>query len=387
LGFLIFKKYHKMNNQADNTAAPEKGTAMSPSPRGRAGVGLLGLYKPLAVVLMLYVLLAGMLAPLTPGIYSTTPNDAKIGEPFRLEITGYNTEFLKETPRFWLKTDEKTYIKATEVGVKDDNTLNALFNLNKDLPTTDAIVTATLVMDSKLSGTVVLPAAVSITQRANPLLAAEPNEHAKPSDFSGDIKGLQYPFRSILEETIRNLYYHVPLWFAMLIILATSMVYSIQHLNSGKLQDDIAAVAFAKVGVLFGILGTITGALWAQYTWGKAWSWDIKQIGTAVSLLIYFAYFVLRSSFEDDGKRARIAAVYNIFAFASLIPLLFIIPRITSSLHPGNGGNPAFSQMDLNSNMRMVFYPAVIAFTLMGVWISNLLRRLEMVIAKRLDFL
>lgn len=344
-------------------------------------------YKPLAVVLMLYVLIAGMLAPLTAGIASTTPTNAKIGEPFRLKVVGYNTEFLTETPRFWLKIDAKTFIKATEIGVEDDNTLNALFNLNKDLPSTDESVSATLVMDSKASGTVVLPSAVSIKQRENPLLAPEANEYAKPTDLAGDISGINYPFRNILEETIRNLYYHVPLWFGMLIILATSMFFSIRHLMSKNFADDIAAVAFAKVGVLYGILGTITGMLWAKNTWGSAWSWDIKQIGTAVSLLIYFAYFILRSSFEDDDKRARIAAVYNIFAFVSLIPLLFVIPRIGDSLHPGNGGNPAFSKMDLNSNMRLVFYPAVIAFTLMGVWLANVLRRLEMIIAKRLDFL
>jgi heme exporter protein C len=336
---------------------------------------------------MLYVLVAGMLAPLTAGISDSSPTNAKIGEPLRLKVVGYNTEFLTETPRFWLKTDEKTFIKATEVGVEDDNTLNALFNLNKDLPTKDAIVSATLVMDSKQSGTVVLPGAVSITQRTNPILAAEAGEYAKPTDLVGDISGINYPFRSILEETIRNLYYHVPLWFGMLIILATSMFFSIRHLRTQNIADDIAAVAFAKTGVLYGILGTITGALWAKYTWGSAWSWDIKQIGTAVSLLIYFAYFILRSSFDDDDKRARIAAVYNIFAFISLIPLLFVIPRIGDSLHPGNGGNPAFSKMDLNSNMRIIFYPAVIAFTLMGVWIANTLRRLEMIIAKRLDIL
>lgn len=370
------------------------------------------LYKPLAVVLMLYVLIAGMLAPLTAGIATTTPDSAKIGAPLRLKIVGYNTEFLTETPRFWLKIDSITFIPATEVGVEDDNTLNALFNLNKDLPSASTSVMATLVMDSKPSGTVVLPSAVSIEQRENPLLAIEANEYAKPTDLVGDISGVNYPFRNILEETIRNLYYHVPLWFGMLIILATSMFFSIRHLNtkgfaehtndafwnkiivffnkilkSKGYADDIAAVAFAKVGVLYGILGTTTGALWAQYTWGSAWSWDIKQIGTAVSLLIYFAYFVLRSSFEDDDKRARIAAVYNIFAFMSLIPLLFVIPRMADSLHPGNGGNPAFSKMDLNSNMRMVFYPAVIAFTLMGVWLANVLRRMEMIIAKRLDFL
>ena len=62
-----------------------------------------------------------------------------------------------------------------------------------------------------------------------------------------------------------------------------------------------------------------------------------------------------------------------------IIPLLFVIPRMTDSLHPGNGGNPAFGGEDLDNTMRMVFYPAVIAWTLLGLWISNILFRLKRV--------
>jgi heme exporter protein C len=98
---------------------------------------------------------------------------------------------------------------------------------------------------------------------------------------------------------------------------------------------------------------------------------------TAIALLIYLAYFVLRSSFDDYEKRARIAAVYNIFAFAALIPLIFVIPRMTDSLHPGNGGNPAMGGEDLDNTMRMVFYPAIIGWTLMGVWMAQIVFRIQ----------
>ncbi|CAA9235376.1 MAG: Cytochrome c-type biogenesis protein CcmC, putative heme lyase for CcmE [uncultured Adhaeribacter sp.] len=57
--------------------------------------------------------------------------------------------------------------------------------------------------------------------------------------------------------------------------------------------------------------------------------------------------------------------------------MLFILPRLTDSLHPGNGGNPGFSSYDLDNNMRMVFYPAVIAWTLLGIWLVNVKARLE----------
>ncbi|RYF71048.1 MAG: ABC transporter permease, partial [Cytophagaceae bacterium] len=103
--------------------------------------------------------------------------------------------------------------------------------------------------------------------------------------------------------------------------------------------------------------------------------------GVAVSMLLYMAYLILRGAFDDEQRRARISAVYNILAFAVFIPLIFILPRQTDSLHPGNGGNPAFGKYDMNSQMRMVFYPAIIGFTLLGVWITQLrvrLRRLQL---------
>ncbi|QMU26949.1 cytochrome c biogenesis protein CcsA [Adhaeribacter radiodurans] len=186
------------------------------------------------------------------------------------------------------------------------------------------------------------------------------------------------PHLAILNETIRNIYFHVPMWFGMIIILTISVVYSIKYLRIPSVRNDTVAESAAKVGVLFGVLGIITGMEWARFTWGEFWSNDPKQNASAIGLLIYFAYLVLRSSFAEQQQRARISAVYNIFAFAALIPLLFILPRLTDSLHPGNGGNPGFSSYDLDNNMRMVFYPAVIAWTMLGVWMVNVKTRIEL---------
>ncbi len=87
---------------------------------------------------------------------------------------------------------------------------------------------------------------------------------------------------------------------------------------------------------------------------------------------MYLAYFILRGSFEDETTRARIAAVVNIFAFPSLIALLYILPRMMTSTHPGQEGNPAFSSYDLNNDLRVVFYPAIVGFTLIATWIASL---------------
>ncbi len=193
------------------------------------------------------------------------------------------------------------------------------------------------------------------------------------------------PRLAIVNESIRNLYFHVPMWFGMIIILAVSVVYSIRYLRGARLENDLIAVEAVNIGIVYGMLGIVTGMIWAQYTWGTFWHGDPKQNASAIGLLIYLAYTVLRGSFKDDQQRARISAIYNIFAFATLVPLIFILPRLTDSMHPGNGGNPGFNSYDLDSNMRLVFYPAVIAWTLLGWWIVSLRVRFRQLQEQLLD--
>jgi heme exporter protein C len=202
------------------------------------------------------------------------------------------------------------------------------------------------------------------------------------------VGGLLLPVPALrqLQETIRNLYYHVCMWFAMMILFTTSVVYSIKHLRTLNYKYDIYAREFAAVGLVLGLLGYATGAIWASYTWADpnnpAYASfgsivrEPKLIGAAMAILIYFAYFVLRSSITDIDKRARVSAVYNVFAYAMLFPSIWIVPRLLPSLHPGQEGNPALNFNDIDARMRMVFYPAVIGWTLIGVWISILKIRL-----------
>jgi len=206
---------------------------------------------------------------------------------------------------------------------------------------------------------------------------------------------LDVPRLPALSETIRNLYFHVPMWFCMMTLLTVSVVYAIKYLRSNKLSDDIYSRQFAGVGIFFGVLGYATGAVWMSYTWAdpnnssfqsfSAVAREPKLIGTAIALLIYFAYMVLRDSITDMDKRARISAVYNIFAYALLFPTIWIIPRILPSLHPGGeNGNPALDTRDVDNSMKIVFYPAAIGWILLGVWIASLKSRFGLLKEKRL---
>lgn len=180
------------------------------------------------------------------------------------------------------------------------------------------------------------------------------------------------PARFILNETIRNLYFHVPMWFAMIFILFISLAYSIKYLYKSNPDHDIFALQAAHVGIMLGILGVVTGSLWAKYTWGSWWTFDAKLNGAAMTMLIYMAYFILRNSIDEEQKRARISAVYSIFAYVMMIVFIGVLPRMVDSLHPGNGGNPGFGQYDLDNRMRLVFYPAIVGWILIALWIMTL---------------
>ncbi len=189
-----------------------------------------------------------------------------------------------------------------------------------------------------------------------------------------------------MKESIRNFFFHVPMWFGMMILLFVSLVYAVKYLRSGDLIHDVYSYAYASMGLVFGTLGIITGAIWANYQWGSPWVGDPKQNGAAIALLIYFAYFVLRGSLLDTEKRARLSAVYNIFSFFMLFPTLWILPRLTESLHPGgqgSEGNPGVNGKDMTASMRTVFYPAVIGWTLLGVWISTIRIRIQILQLKK----
>ncbi|MBN8854220.1 MAG: ABC transporter permease [Sphingobacteriales bacterium 50-39] len=184
------------------------------------------------------------------------------------------------------------------------------------------------------------------------------------------------PAKPILNETIRNYYFHIAMWFSMMIFFIISLVYSIKYLRSNNHIFDIYALEYVKIGIVFGVLGLATGSVWAGFTWGAFWSNDPKQLGAVIALLIYLAYLVLRNSMTDMDKRARIGAVYNIFAFAMLFPTIWIIPRMVESLHPGGQGNPA---IHADGHIAMVFWPGALpGWTLLGVWITTLRIRLQL---------
>ncbi|HLU92996.1 MAG TPA: cytochrome c biogenesis protein CcsA [Membranihabitans sp.] len=334
-------------------------------------------WKILAIVILLYVHIAGLLIPIGTGITRVDPYQIKAGEEVSMTINTYNVVLDQTSPdqiRTWLKFDDTHLIAGQDNSITSENEIVTTFRLPVSLPDGKKNGDLTLIMDVPGQGTPVLPRAAFVSVGETPGSSAYQWENIDLTNLNV-VSKMHFPYRSILQETIRNTYFHVSLWLAMMILLTGAVVFSILNLRNGSLLNDSRAYALTEVGFFFGILGLTTGMIWAQYTWGKAWSWDIKQLTTAIALLIYAAYFLLRNSIKDPHQKAKLGAVYNIFSYVALIPLLYIIPRMSESLHPGSGGNPALGGEDLDSTMRMIFYPAVIGWALVGLWMSELISR------------
>ena len=339
---------------------------------------LLSWWKWAAILIVPYVILMGFLVPLGQGITRISPAIIKSGEIQKVNISGYNTKFVdKNDLHAWLKHDD-WHIESQDITVLSPQDATLTFILPSFMDSTLSNVDLALVMDTP-DGPIVLPSAINMSN----VKGIAPKD--SKSDWSEEKLNVRaesnfnFPFRNVMGETIRNTYFHVPLWFGMVVLFGMAVFYSIRFLRKQHLADDFRAESLVMVGVLFGILGTVTGSIWAKYTWGSWWSFDVKQNMAAISLLIYGGYFLLRNSISDPDAKSRIGSIYNIFAFIIIIPLIFIIPRRFDSLHPGNGGNPALGTQDLDNTMRLVFYPAVIAYILIGLWIAQITYRIRLI--------
>lgn len=329
-------------------------------------------WKITGIILFLYVLIGGMIIPLRPGITSVTPSNGVAGEHIVLTIEGYNTHFDEAKQiRAWLKLDSVHAIKSSLFTALSANTARVEFSLPMSFPQGKQVHALHLILDNEIDGAFVQPNAVFIRAIDNVTFNPVDWSNHGMENFSTHT-GIQFPYRNILNETIRNTFFHVSLWFAMFLLLIFGVYHSIQYLRKRDFRHDRWAEAFTSTAIVYGVLGILTGAVWAKHTWNTWWTNDIKLNMTAIALLIYFAYSILRGMQADQDKKASLSAIYNIFAFIALIPLVFVIPRMTDSLHPGNGGNPALGGEDLDHTLRLFFYPSIIALFCLGVWIAEL---------------
>lgn len=188
---------------------------------------------------------------------------------------------------------------------------------------------------------------------------------------------LEFPEIPGLEQKARNIFFHVPTAWTTVVAFLVSTFYGIRYLRKKNMDDDLKSVSSAGLGLLFCILATVTGALWAKFNWGSFWNWDPRQTSIFVLLLIYGAYFALRSAIDSEERRATLSAAYSIIAGLTVPFFIFVMPRLVSGLHPGakgdsSGSGPLFESKMMAANMRVLFYMGLIGFNLLYVWLFDL---------------
>ena len=209
----------------------------------------------------------------------------------------------------------------------------------------------------------------------------EYENHFTLKKFEKNTFFITFPFIPGLEEKARIILFHVPVAWVSVLAFLISMFYGIRYLKSENYEFDVKSVNSASLGFLFCILATVTGSIWARFNWGSFWNWDPRETSIFILLLIYAAYFALRSAIEVEEKKAKLSAVYSIIAFVTVPFFIFILPRITSGLHPGSaddlsspGGGPVIKS-GMSFEMRIIFFLSLIAFTLLYFWIFTLKNR------------
>jgi heme exporter protein C len=175
----------------------------------------------------------------------------------------------------------------------------------------------------------------------------------------------------------RIIYFHIPSAWVSFLAFGVTAACSVGYLVSGRRRWDNVAVSSAEIGIAFTFATIASGSIWAKPAWNTWWTWDPRLTTYTIVLLLYIAYFMLRSAMEEPARRARFASVYGTFAFIS-VPITFFSIRWWKTIHPvlianaQNDENWGFSQ-----HMLPIFFFCLAAFTLFYVVLLLHRSRLE----------
>lgn len=177
------------------------------------------------------------------------------------------------------------------------------------------------------------------------------------------------PQERTMGEVQRVFYFHVPSAWISFVAFVVSAVTGIVYLRTQKRVWDMLSLASVEIGLVFTVMATVSGSIWARPAWNTWWTWDPRLVTYTVMALIYVAYLMLRQAIEDPGRRARFAAVYALFGVIS-VPITFMSIRWWRTIHPvviGNGSATSEGGFDMTSPMTFTFMVANLVFVLFYV--------------------
>lgn len=161
-------------------------------------------------------------------------------------------------------------------------------------------------------------------------------------------------------------YFHTASFWTGMLGFVFSMVAGILYLRTHDHKWDVVGLAGIEIGLVFCLVGIITGSIWAYPAWNTWWTWDPRLTTATIMELAYAAYLMLRSGLEDPERRARFGAVYAIIAFVS-VPLTFFSIRMWNTIHPviiGSSDPSAAGSFGMTPKMTQTFMFSLLAFSL-----------------------
>jgi heme exporter protein C len=177
-----------------------------------------------------------------------------------------------------------------------------------------------------------------------------------------------------VESLARIMFFHIPCAMTATVLSISSAVFALIYLIKKDLTSDVKSRCAAAMATMFWLLTTITGSIFARVEWGVYWNWDVKQSAIVLLILIYAAYFALRTAIPDRRKQATIAACYSLFAAATMPFLTYVLPNAVPSLHPKN---VIFSSGGMDSTYSIIFWCSTVGFLALSFWIYKLESTLE----------
>jgi len=188
--------------------------------------------------------------------------------------------------------------------------------------------------------------------------------------------------QGFVEGSGRIIFFHVPVAMVACVGFLMAMIHAVRYLRTRDAVDDVRSETAAELGLLFCLLATVTGSIFAKVMWNSYWNWDPRETSILILLFIYGAYFGLRMAVDDPERRASLAAVYAILAFVTVPFLVFVVPRIPAlnSLHPPN---VLWKREGMSTDYRIVYWSSFLGFCGIYAWMYELKLRVRQVLLSR----
>ncbi len=174
------------------------------------------------------------------------------------------------------------------------------------------------------------------------------------------------PTEAVMGDVQRVFYFHIGTAWVGLVGFVIAAGTGIAYLVTKDMKWDRLEVAAVEVSTIFFFITIVLGSIWARPAWNTWWTWDPRLTTAAVTELIYIAFFMLRQGIEDPERRARFGAVYAILGGLSA-PITFMVIRLFRTIHPIVVGSGEGEKLPLTSDMRVAFFFALFAFTVIFV--------------------